>query len=263
MTKTTVKHFTSLHQQPSPLILCNVWDVASAKTAEQMGFSAIGTSSAAIASMFGYADGEHMAFEELLFIIKRIAACSDLPLTVDIEAGFSENPTVVASYIKALAEVGVVGINIEDSKVNKANGTRTLTDADSFAIFITEIKELLAKESFDLFINVRTDTFLLGVEGALEETYKRAALYQAAGVDGLFVPCIVEEEAIEAVVKNITLPVNVMCMPDLPNFETLTKLGVKRISMGNFLFDALQTDFSARLSKIQQAESFQPIFIDE
>jgi len=262
-TTTTAKHFASLHQQTNPLMICNVWDVASAKIAEQMGFSAIGTSSAAIASMLGYADGEHMDFDELLFIVKRIAACSNLPLTVDIEAGFSDKPSTTASYIKALVEVGVVGINIEDSKVNKTDGVRTLIDVDSFAAFISDIKKWLVKASINVFINVRTDTFLLGVEGALEETHKRAALYQAAGVDGLFVPCIVEEGAIEAVVANTNLPVNVMCMPDLPNFDTLTTLGVKRISMGNFLFDALQTDFSARLSKIQQEKSFHCLFINE
>jgi len=264
MTKTTkAKHFTSLHQQASPLMICNVWDVASAKTAEQMGFNAIGTSSAAIASMLGYADGEHMAFEELLFIVKRIATCSNLPLTVDIEAGFSDKPSITASYIKALVEVGVVGINIEDSKVNKADGVRTLIAAGSFAAFISAIKKMLVKASINVFINVRTDTFLLGIEEAEKETHKRAALYQTAGVDGLFVPCIVEEGAIEAVVANTNLPVNVMCMPDLPNFGSLLKLGVKRISMGNFLFDALQTDFSARLSKIQQEKSFHSLFINE
>lgn len=258
----TTTHFASLHQQVAPLMICNVWDVASAKSAEQLGFSAIGTSSAAIASMLGYADGEHMAFEELLFIVKRIAACSDLPLSVDIESGFSDVPSTTASFIKALVEVGVVGINIEDSKVNKANGVRTLTDANSFACYLTEIKERLIKESIELFINVRTDTFLLDIEQAVEETNKRAALYQTAGADGLFVPCIVAEKTIEAVVSNTTLPVNVMCMPDLPSFDTLTRLGVKRISMGNFLFDALQVDFSTRLSNIQQANSFQPIFLE-
>lgn len=258
----TMKHaaFTLLHQQSTPLLLCNVWDVASAKTAEQLGFSAIGTSSAAIARMLGYADGEHMPFEELLFIVKRITACSDLPLTVDIEAGFSDDAQITAVYIKALAQVGVVGINIEDSKVNKTSEERVLMNENSFAGYLSALTTQLVKDNIIVFINVRTDTFLLGVEEALQETQKRAKLYQAAGADGLFVPCIVETEAIEKVVSSTTLPVNVMCMPVLPDFDTLKLLGVKRISMGNFLFDALQDDLSARLSKIQQTDSFQPVF---
>ena len=252
--------FTSLHQQNTPLLLCNVWDVASAKTAEKLGFSAIGTSSAAIASMLGYADGEHMAFDELLFIVKRIAACSELPLSVDIESGFSDDAQITAGYIKALAEVGVVGINIEDSKVSKVNEQRTLTNENSFATYLAAITSQLLEDNISVFINVRTDTFLLGIADAVKETQKRAKLYQVAGADGLFVPCIVQTEAISAVVNSTTLPVIVMCMPDLANFDTLTLLGVKRISMGNFLFDVLQDDFATRLSNIVQTNSFQSVF---
>jgi 2-methylisocitrate lyase-like PEP mutase family enzyme len=252
--------FTVLHQQNTPLLVCNVWDVASAKTAEKLGFSAIGTSSAAIARMLGYADGEHMAFDELLYIVKRIAACCALPLSVDIEAGFSDDPQITAAYIKALAEVGVVGINIEDSRVNKANELRTLLNENSFAGYLSALTTRLKKDNVSLFINVRTDTFLLGVTGAESETKKRAKLYQTAGADGLFVPCIVQTKAIEALVNSTTLPVNVMCMPDLSDFTSLRSLGIKRISMGNFLFDALQNDLEEKLSIIQQEKSFKVLF---
>ncbi len=252
--------FTLLHQQTAPLLLCNVWDVASAQTAEKLGFSAMGTSSAAIARMLGYADGEHIAFEELLFIVKRIAACCALPLSVDIEAGFSEDPQITVAYIKALAEVGVVGINIEDSKVNKTNEQRTLLNEKSFAGYLSAITTRLKKENVSLFINVRTDTFLLEVTEAESETKKRAKLYQTAGADGLFVPCLVHTEAIDAIVNSTTLPVNVMCMPELSDFDLLQSLGVKRISMGNFLFDALQNDLEKMLSLIHHKKSFNVLF---
>ncbi|WP_057830783.1 isocitrate lyase/PEP mutase family protein [Colwellia sp. TT2012] len=252
--------FTSLHQQASPLLLCNVWDVASAKTAEKLGFSAIGTSSAAIASMLGYADGEHMAFDELLFIVKRITACCELPLSVDIEAGFSDNAQITAGYIKALAKVGVVGINIEDSKVSKTNEERLLINENTFATYLAAITSQLLEDSISIFINVRTDTFLLGIADAVKATQKRAKLYQVAGADGLFVPCLVQAEATAAVVNSTTLPVNVMCMRDLADFASLKSLGVKRISMGNFLFDALQDDLATRLSNIVQSNSFKAVF---
>lgn len=249
--------FNALHQQSSPLIICNVWDVTSAKTGEKLGFNAIGTSSAAIASMLGYEDGEQMTFEELLYMVKRIVACSNLPLTVDIESGYSSDPLKTAYNIKTLADIGVVGINIEDSKVN---GTRTLVDANSFAGYLSAIKGQLVKDQVDIFINVRTDTFLLGEEDALAETQKRASLYEVAGADGLFVPCITQNDDIQAIVSSTKLPINVMCMPNLPDFESLKALGAKRISMGNFLFDKLQADFEERLTQIQQANSFQSIF---
>ena len=51
-----------------------------------------------------------------------------------------------------------------------------------------------------------------------------------------------------------------MCMPDLPDFDSLKSIGVKRISMGNFLFDAMQDDLATRLNSIVQSNSFKPIF---
>lgn len=111
--------FHELHQNADPLILCNVWDVASAKVAEKSGFQAIGTSSAAIASMLGYEDGEKIKFEELCYFVKKIAKSTSLPLSIDLEAGYSRTPTEIIKHIKILSTYGVVGINIEDSILNE------------------------------------------------------------------------------------------------------------------------------------------------
>jgi len=257
MMKVSTDKFKLQHQQAQALMICNVWDAASAKQAEQLGFQAIGTSSAAIANMLGYADGEQMNFEELLFVVKRIKACTSLPFSVDMEAGYSEDPLEVAAYITALSELGVVGINIEDSN---CDGERKLVAANQFAGFLASIKGQLNKDKIDIFINARTDSFILGMEDAVAETQRRAHLYAAAGADGLFVPCLTQEADIQAVVSETELPVNIMCMPELTDFKRLSALGVKRISMGNFLFDLLQDEFSASLKQITQASSFKPIF---
>lgn len=96
-----------------------MWDVASAKVAEKSGFQAIGTSSAAIASMLGYEDGEKIKFEELCYFVKKIAKSTSLPLSIDLEAGYSRTPTEIIKHIKILSTYGVVGINIEDSILNE------------------------------------------------------------------------------------------------------------------------------------------------
>lgn len=251
------KQFYELHQQPYPLVLCNVWDVASASVAENLGFKAIGTSSAAIASSLGYEDGEQLSFDELLYIVKRITSVCDLPLTVDIESGYSEDPLITSQFIKALYQLGVVGINIEDSKVD---GQRNLTDANHFAGYLSAIKGQLIKDKVNIFINVRTDTFLLAIDNALAETKKRARLYESAGADGLFVPCLNQVKDIEALTCFTELPLNVMCIPDLPDFNLLEKLNVKRISMGNFIFNNIQTVFERSLADIIQDKSFESIF---
>ena len=101
---------------------------------------------------------------------------------------------------------------------------------------------------------------LLGIPGALEETKKRLACYEKAGIDGFFVPCIEKREDIEAIVQAAPVPVNVMCMPNLPNFETLAELDVKRISMGNFLFGHIHAKLENTLTSILETKSFKPVF---
>lgn len=77
-------NFALLHQQDGPLLLANVWDVTSARAAQAAGYQAIGTSSAAIAAMYGYADGDGISFAELRHLVVRLRACCSLPLTVDM-----------------------------------------------------------------------------------------------------------------------------------------------------------------------------------
>ncbi|CAM3862320.1 isocitrate lyase/phosphoenolpyruvate mutase family protein [Xenorhabdus thuongxuanensis] len=119
-------NFTKLHYQNKPLLIANVWDADSAMIAQQVGYQALGTSSAAIAATLGYEDGEAMSFDELLYIVSRIKSISDLPLSVDVEAGFGRTANEITTNLKRLSQLGVVGINLEYSKV--INGIRQLFD---------------------------------------------------------------------------------------------------------------------------------------
>ena len=250
-------NFTELHQQESPLILANVWDVPSMKAAENLGVLAVGTSSSAIATMLGYEDGEQISFAEMFFIIKRLAANTELPISVDLEAGYSRNISKICDNIKKLIDLGIAGINLEDSVVD---GSRRLIAAQDFGNQIYMIKNYLAKANYEIFINARTDTFILPEENALDETLKRIEIYEKVGVDGVFVPCIVNEIDILSVTESTKLPVNVMCMPNLPNFARLKQIGVKRISMGNFVHAKMYTDFKKMTSEILESQSFSNLF---
>lgn len=251
-------NFTELHNQNTPLLISNVWDVPSAKIAEKLNFQAIGTSSLAIASLLGYEDGEEISFSELKYFVEKIISNTKLPLTVDLEAGYGDDEKQIIENIKELAKLGVVGVNIEDSLVK--NGERTLVDAENFSKLLENIVATLTSENIDIFINIRTDTFLLGVENTISETQKRISLYENAGVDGIFVPCIETKEDIEVIVKSTKLPLNVMCMPNIPDFKTLNNLGVRRISMGNFVFDKMYNQFENITQNIVKQQSFQSIF---
>lgn len=248
--------FSDLHQQPCPLLLANVWDASSAQAAEQAGYAALGTSSAAIAAQFGYADGEAMPFAHLLFIVERIRAVSDLPLSVDLEAGYGRSAEEIAQNIQQLIALGVVGINLEDSQV--VNGRRSLVDPLLFAR-----QFLVGLLPVGFFFNIRTDTFLLGVDDALQETLWRGELYADHGANGLFVPGVKQDTDIITIAGQVALPLNVMAVPGLADIAALSRWGVRRISTGNFLHQAIQARLKTLLSGIQRKQVFEEIFCDE
>lgn len=242
---------------PAPLLLANAWDAPSAKAAEAAGYQAISTSSAAIAAMLGYDDGESMPFDQLLFVVGRIRASTSLPLSVDIEAGYGADSAAVLANVRRLAELGIDGINIEDSRV--AGGRRELLPPASLAQRLAALRAAFP----GLFLNARTDTFLLGRSDALQETIARGRAYAAAGAHGMFVPGITAPDDIREIAGTMACAVNVMCMPDLPDFATLASLGVRRISMGNFVHGALTRQLQAALAAIRGQQSFAPLFADE
>lgn len=250
--------FKALHEQDRPLLLGNVWDVPSALAAGQQHYQALGTSSAALARALGYQDGGKLPFAELEYMVSRIASATTLPLSVDLEHGYSDAPEEVAAHCIALHRLGVVGINIEDSRVGLK---RELLPAEEFAHKLSYLKEKLRQEQIAMFINVRTDPFLLEMPRALEETLHRAGRYKDAGADGLFAPGLVDEVAIKTLVSTTALPINVMAMPGLPKFDTLATLGVKRISMGNFLFEAARSQMEDLFQAVSVQQSFDPLFV--
>lgn len=250
--------FRELHNQTQPLIIGNVWNVQSAKIYEKLNFQAIGTSSAAVAHSLGYEDGEKMPFLDLVFIVERIRKSVALPLSVDIEFGYGATATEIANNIITLEKLGVVGINIEDSFIE--NRERKLKNSVQFSELLQEVKKILMAQRISVFINVRCDAFLLKTPNAVQIATGNIKNYEQAGADGIFLPYITRESDIAKMVSETNLPLNVMCMPELPDFETLAKLGVKRISMGNFLNDHAYASFENMTRKILAEQSFNPLF---
>jgi 2-methylisocitrate lyase-like PEP mutase family enzyme len=140
----------------------------------------------------------------------------------------------------------VAGINLEDTI---AGATRSLQPTPQFEKTIAAIAAHIRRSNLNIFVNIRTDAFLLGMPTALSETLTRIKSYEGAGADGIFVPCITGRNDIAAVVNATPLPVNVMCMPGLPDLEELGSLGVKRVSMGSFFFQKVY-EIAGSLSRV-------------
>lgn len=227
------KSFEALHKARKLFILPNAWDAESAIIFQESSYPAVGTSSAAVAASLGYEDGEQIPFADYLVIIRRIAASVSIPVTIDLEMGYGKNKEEVYTNVQQLIEAGVAGINLEDSSM--AQGKRTLKDAKDFALTLEFLKMKLSAERQSLFINVRCDTYLLKVKDKENETSHRLKIYESAGADGIFLPFIQEEQDIKRALSETQLPLNVMCIPGLPEIDKLEKLGVRRLSMGPFL----------------------------
>jgi 2-methylisocitrate lyase-like PEP mutase family enzyme len=218
--------FKKLHLNPKKLlILPNVWDVAGARIVESLGAKAVATTSGGVAWSLGYRDGNHMPARLQARLAEEIVQVVKIPVSVDFEAGYSNKPSAVAENLKPLADAGISGINIED-------GT---DDPTLLAKKIEAIKKLTSSLGVDLFINTRTDVYLQDLvpdSKKVKETLERAAIYRAAGADGLFVPGLTDNADIAQITEGTELPVNLMSSPDLPNADELAKLNVRRLSAG-------------------------------
>jgi 2-methylisocitrate lyase-like PEP mutase family enzyme len=227
--------FANLHIKGLPLILYNAWDAGSAKAIVAGGAKAIATSSYAVAQAQGYNDGEDIPVDLALTIAARIVASVDVPVTVDIEGGYTDNDKVLFETIQHLLDQGVVGINFED-RIVKGDG---LYDIDRQAQRIASIREAADKKNIDLFINARTDVFF-GQGGEpqnlVSAAIDRVKAYAAAGASGFFIPGLVDDSLIFRVCAEAPLPVNVMMMVGMSPQSQLAKLGVARISYGPLSF---------------------------
>jgi 2-methylisocitrate lyase-like PEP mutase family enzyme len=216
--------FRRLHQD-GLLILPNAWDAGSARLIESRGAKALATTSAGVAWSQGYPDGGGLPVSLLRATVAGIVRVIRVPLSADIEDGYSDDPVVVGETVAAVLDAGAIGVNIEDG-----GGSPDLLCAK-----IEQARRAGARLGVGLFVNARTDVYLRSLapkERRVEETLARAERYRAAGADGIFVPGLSEPAEIRAVSGAARLPLNVMAWRGLPPAAELEALGVRRLSAG-------------------------------
>jgi 2-methylisocitrate lyase-like PEP mutase family enzyme len=163
-------------------------------------------------------------------------AAVDVPVTADIEDGYGPGPADVAVTVRAALDAGAVGINLED----RAGGQRTLFAPEEQAARIAAARAEAVSAGQPLWINARTDVYLVGVGEPSERlalTQRLAEVYADAGADSFFVPGVVDPEILKALVEG-PLPVNAMVSPGALPVAQLAALGVARISLGSAIAQA-------------------------
>jgi len=223
--------FRGLHSKVDPLVLFNAWDAATAKTIAKTS-PAIATSSGAVASALGYADGENVPLDMVTGLVSRITASVSVPVSIDLEAGYGDTPEAAAKSASEVLKAGAVGINIEDGL---SGGKRQLVGPEQHAAKIKAVRDTAQELGVHLFINARTDPFLLKIgspDECLNEAARRAKVYAEAGADGIFVPGLTDLAYIEKLVQLTPLPVNIMVTQGIPEIRDLARVGVRRVSLG-------------------------------
>jgi len=227
-----VEAFHKWHVAGKPLVLFNVWDAGSAKAVTQGGVKAVATSSWAVADAHGFPDGEQIPRDLAMANLRRIVGVTELPVTVDIESGYGDDPETVGETIRLAIEAGSVGCNLEDSF--PADGKMRKT-ADQ-AARIRRGREIADASKLRFFINARTDVFFQAAakehnEAMVAETLERAKAYADAGADGLFAPGLANMKLIARLAKASPLPLNIMVGMN-PALPELAESGVARVSYG-------------------------------
>ncbi|MEU5688690.1 isocitrate lyase/phosphoenolpyruvate mutase family protein [Streptomyces venezuelae] len=224
------EEFRSLHRPGAPLLLPNAWDHASAAALLAAGFRAVGTTSLGVAAAAGLPDGTGATRAETVGLARGLARLDAL-ISVDIEGGFSDDPSEVAAVAVELAEAGAVGVNIEDGR---ADGT--LRDAGHQGEILAAVREAVGGR---LFINARTDTRWLRGARCQGQTADRLAGYRQAGADGVFVPGLRDLRMINELTSALgDTPLNVLHASEGPAMAELAEAGVGRVSCGSLLFRA-------------------------
>jgi 2-methylisocitrate lyase-like PEP mutase family enzyme len=215
--------FHDLHHQGRPFVLPNAWDVPSALAYVADGFTAIGTTSFGVSSSSGHPDGARATRDANVALAAALARLQCY-ISVDVEDGYSDDPTSVADYV---AQLPIAGINIEDSTAEE------LVDPALAAAKVGAIKE----RNPDVFVNARVDTYWLGQQANTAATIERALRYVEAGADGIFVPLANDRAELAEITRNIPRPLNTLPVPGLTLAE-LGELGVARVSTGSVPYGA-------------------------
>ncbi|WP_256107738.1 isocitrate lyase/phosphoenolpyruvate mutase family protein [Streptomyces sp. ODS05-4] len=237
--RTTVeraRRLKQLHADHTPLVLPTVWDVWSARTAADAGFPALTVGSHPLADSRGAEDHEGQTFEEVLAAVRPIIAAVDIPVSVDLEAGYGQEPADLAA---GLISVGGVGLNIEDTV--HADGGR-VRGTKEHADYIAGLRAAADDAGVPLWVNGRTDLFLHAENpsGVLDEAIERLRAMEQAGADSVYPVRIQDEdELLAAVVDAVAVPVNSTAHPVRHDLERFRRLGVGRITYGPLLQLAL------------------------
>lgn len=246
----------TLHNNGKLLILPNVWNPIGARMLESKSFPAVATASAAIAESLGYSDGEQLKLDSMLDMIARIVRSVNVPVTADIEAGYSDSISGLQENISRLLDTGAVGINFEDSWDDSAH----LRPIPEQVERIQAVRAVAEKRGIPLVINARADSFFAegfsSLEDRIEDVITRANAYLKAGADCIYPIGASDKETLKVLRQRINAPINVLASAKTASLKELQEIGINRVSFGPYVFRSLLAKESAMYDEFNNLGSY-------
>lgn len=224
------QRFVDLHHGDELFVMANPTTVGTAVMLEELGYVALGTSSAALARSFGRQDGcRAVSRQESIDHAVLIQRATSVPISGDFENGYGDDPSEVAETVRASIAAGLAGCCVED-----ATGLQdpAIYDAGLATERIAAGAEAVGDAPF-VFV-ARAENFLHG-RPDLADTIARLQSFQQAGATAVYAPGLTTLDQISAVVSSVDIPVNVLVGLPGQDFalDDLGEAGVRRISVGS------------------------------
>jgi 2-methylisocitrate lyase-like PEP mutase family enzyme len=217
--------FAELHETGC-FLMPNAWDIGSARILASLGFPALATTSSGHAASLGRMD-QQVTIDELVAHASDLVSAVDLPVSIDAERCFADDPSGVGHAVERLAGTGAAGLSIED--YDPAGGIDSIEVASTRVAAAAE-----AAHAHGMVLTARAENHLYGVDD-LDDTIARLISYREAGADVLYAPGLVDIEHINRVGAEVGGPVNVLAWYEGPRVPRLAAAGVRRISTGGSL----------------------------
>jgi 2-methylisocitrate lyase-like PEP mutase family enzyme len=221
--------FQQLHKRPGIFVIPNPWDAGSARILTALGFEALATTSAGFAFSIGRPDSaDVLTRDAVLANARAIVEATNLPVSADLQNGFSPDPEACAETIRLAAAAGLAGGSIEDATGNPGDPIYSLEHS---VARIAAASEAAHKHRF--FLTARAENYIWG-RPDLHDTICRLQAFSKAGADVLYAPGLSSLDDIRAVCSAVDKPVNVVMGLKGATYsvQDLQQAGVKRISVG-------------------------------
>lgn len=191
-------------EEPQLLVAPGVFDMISARIADQLGFEALYmTGYGTVASYLGLPDAGIATYSDMVDRVGCIAQGTKTPLIADGDTGYGGLLNVQYT-VRGYEAAGAAAIQLEDQEFPKKCGHMLGRRVVPVEDMVDKIKVAVSsRDSRDFLIIARTDARTMH---GLDEALRRGEAYAKAGADILFIESPESVEEMQMIGRRFSLP---------------------------------------------------------